>query len=345
MKIGIHQTKGSFSEYWIAYCIANNINFKLVDCYKSDIIQQLADCDAVMWHFYHVIPKDIIFARQLLFALWSTGKYVFPDFNTMWHFDDKIAQKYLLEAINAPLVPSYVFYSKIDALKWINENEFPRVFKLRGGASSHNVKLVRTKADAIRLARRAFGSGFNQFSALSGLKECIRKYHLGKSNFMDVTRAFIRLVYKDEYDKFSSKEKGYIYFQDFIPDNDHDIRVVVIDGKAFAIKRLVRSNDFRASGSGNIFFEKELINERILKLSFDLAQKLRSQCIAFDFIHKAGNPLVVEISYGFAIAAYSKCPGFWDNDLNWHEGKFDPGGWMVEKVLTEVNKKLLLTHA
>ena len=67
---------------------------------------------------------------------------VFPNFNTAWHFDDKVGQKYLLEAIDAPLVPSYVFYSKEMALKWLEQTQFPKVFKLRGGAGSANVKLV-----------------------------------------------------------------------------------------------------------------------------------------------------------------------------------------------------------
>lgn len=62
MKIGIHQTKGSFSDRWIAYCEAQQIPYKIVDCYKSDIIRQLADCDALMWHFSNMSAKDIKFA-------------------------------------------------------------------------------------------------------------------------------------------------------------------------------------------------------------------------------------------------------------------------------------------
>jgi glutathione synthase/RimK-type ligase-like ATP-grasp enzyme len=339
MKIGIHPTKDSFSEFWIAYCNANNISYKLVNCYKPDIISQLSDCDALMWAFSHVIPSDIIFAKQLLYALESTGKYIFPDFNTMWHFDDKIGQKYLLEAIKAPLVPTHIFYSKREALHWISKTEFPKVFKLRGGASSHNVKLARTEAEAIRLVKRAFKSGFNQFSAYTGWKESVRKYRIGKSSFMDVVRSTVRIVYRNEYNKFSGKEKGYIYFQDFVPDNDHDIRIIVIDGKAFAIKRMVRTNDFRASGSGNIHFEKNIFDERMIRLSFDLAEKLKTQCVAFDFVSQSGIPMVVEMSFGFALPAYNRCPGFWDEELNWHEGEFNPGGWMVEKVVREATRK------
>lgn len=48
MKIAIHQIKGSFSDRWIEYCNQNNVQFKIVNCYDSDIIEQLKDCDALM---------------------------------------------------------------------------------------------------------------------------------------------------------------------------------------------------------------------------------------------------------------------------------------------------------
>ena len=129
--------------------------------------------------------------------------------------------------------------------------------------------------------------------------------------------------------------------QDFIPGNDHDIRAIVIDKKAFAIKRTVRKNDFRASGGGNNLYEKELFDKATLNLSFEMAEKLKTQCVAFDFVYQDGNPLIMEISYGFQQAGYEACPGFWDKELNWQDGKFNPYGWMVEKVIREANGKKL----
>jgi len=31
---------------------------------------------------------------------------------------------------------------------------------------------------------------------------------------------------------------------------------------------------------------------------------------------------------------YDDCKGFWDRELNWHEGKFNPYGWMVDLMVT-----------
>lgn len=144
MKIAIHNS-GSFSIRWIKYCKKYAIPFKTVNCYDSDIIKQLKDCDALMWHHDHGKFKDVLSAKKILFALEHAGIKVFPDFHTAWHFDDKVAQKYLLEAINAPLVPSYVFYDKKEALDWATATTYPKVWKLKGGAGAANVKLVRSK--------------------------------------------------------------------------------------------------------------------------------------------------------------------------------------------------------
>lgn len=99
MKIAFHHRPGSFSDRWIEYCKDNQIAYKLVNAYDSDIIQQVADCDAFMWHHSHVDYRDTLFAKQLLYSLQLSGKKVFPDFMTGWHFDDKVGQKYLLKPL------------------------------------------------------------------------------------------------------------------------------------------------------------------------------------------------------------------------------------------------------
>lgn len=333
MKIAIHPDKNSFSDRWIAYCEEKGIDYKLVDCYKNDIIDQLSDCDALMWHFNHKGAKESKFAKQLLYSVEAAGKKVFPDFNTVWHFDDKVGQKYLLESIGAPMAKSYAFYTKKEALKWAGNTSYPKVFKLRNGAGSDNVRLVKSKRSAVRLVKKAFGSGFRQYNGWYSLKERFRKYRIGKSNLFDVFKGIIRLFYKTEYARVTVREKGYIYFQDFIPENEFDIRVIVIRNKAFAIKRMVRKDDFRASGSGAILYEKEHFNEETIKIAFNISEKLKDQCMTYDFVYLNGKPLIVEISYGFAKEGYDPCVGYWDENLNWYEGAFNPYGWMVEGVL------------
>ena len=335
MKIAIHHREGSFSNRWIEYCEINNIPYKRVDCYQNDIINQLHDCDALMWHFHQANPKDVLFAKQLLFSVQTAGKIVFPDFNSGWHFDDKLGQKYLLEAVGAPLIPSYVFYDKSEALKWIEKTDFPKVFKLRRGSGSDHVRLVRNRAEARKLTKTAFGVGFSQYDAVSNLRERWRKYRLGKSSSKDLLKGIIRLGYTTDFAKIMGNEKGYAYFQDFIPGNDHDIRVNVVNGKAFAVKRSVRENDFRASGSGFPYFEKHHFQDKVINKAFEVAEKLDVQSVAFDFLKHKDTFLIAEISYGFCDMTRS-CTGYWDRKLNWHEGSFFEEDWMIENMINQI---------
>jgi len=331
MKIAIHRNKVGFAQRWINYCEEQNISYKLVNCYANDIISQLQDCDGLMWQHSHRNPKDLLIAKQVLFALEHSGFKVFPDFNTNWHFDDKLAQKYLLEATNVPLVPSYVFFDKKEALAWVNKSKFPKVFKLSGGAGSSNVKLVNTVNDAKRTVRKAFGTGFLSYNPKDKLLDSFQKYLQGNTSFTNLLKSFVKVLLLPYYAMVSEKEKGYVYFQDYLPGNDSDTRIIVIDGKAFALKRMVRNNDFRASGSGNFKYERVEFDERCVQIAFDLTKKLKAQCLAYDFVFdRANNPLIVEISYGFVASVYDPCPGYWDESLNWHEGSFNPYGWMVE---------------
>lgn len=333
MKIAIHHRPGSFSDRWIEYCKEKSIDYKIVNAYDSDIVNQVADCDAFMWHHVHYNYKDVLFARQLLYSLEEAGMRVFPDWRTCWHFDDKVGQKYLLEAAGLPIVPSYVFYTKKEALAWIDQTTFPKVFKLRGGAGSAHVKLVHNAKEARHYVKKAFGRGFSQFDRIGYLKGRYNKWRNGRDTILGVLMGIWRLFVPIEYAKMHAREKGYVYFQDFIPNNSYDIRVIVIDEKAFAIKRMVRENDFRASGSGNIIYAKNELNEECVRCSFEIEEKLRTQCVAVDFVLKDDKPLVVEISYGFSAAPYDKCEGYWTKDMQWHEGSFNPEAWMIEKLI------------
>lgn len=337
MKIAIHQRYRSFSDRWIAYCKAKNVPYKIVNCYNSNILNQLSDCDGLMWHWSHTNYKEQNFARQLIFSIEKRGLKVFPSYNTCWHFDDKVGQKYLLEAIDASLVSTYVFYDKKTAIDWTNQAVFPKVFKLRGGAGSINVKLVKSRSQACRLINRSFGRGFALISRFEGLKD--RFWQLKRDRnlkaLIHLLKGVVRLIIPPKNSKLLCRQKGYVYFQDFIPDNNFDDRVVIIGNRAIAIRRFNRINDFRASGSGIISHEPSLFPLETINLAYKVSKLIGSQSMAFDFIYNENlTPYIVEISYTYAQGpAYDKCPGYWDDKLLWHNDNVDPQRYIIEDFI------------
>lgn len=335
--LAIHKKSGSFALAWVQYCEDNSIAYKEVDCFASDIIEQVKGCRALLWHWAHHDYRAQLFARQLITSVEAMGIPVFPNSATCWHYDDKVGQKYLLEAIKAPTVPTFVFYSRESALRWLDRTAFPKVWKLRGGAGSQNVRLVRTKTEARKAVDRSFGRGWSN-SRFHSIKDRIWQFRRDRSlrSLFAISRGVARAIIPHKNNLKSQLQRDYVYFQDFIPENDCDIRIIVIGNKAFAIKRMVREGDFRASGSGYILYERHEFSEECVQIAFDVTEKLRSQSCAFDFVQKDREWLIVEISYAFSVLGYEPCPGYWDKNLKWNEVPVTPAQFMIEDLVKSV---------
>jgi glutathione synthase/RimK-type ligase-like ATP-grasp enzyme len=339
--IAIHHRRRGFSTRWIEYCEQHAIPYKMVDCLDSGILEQLRGVDALLWSWGHADAADRLVARSLILAAESMGLLVFPDTATCWHFDDKIAQKFLLEAVGAPLVPVQVFYQQGPALQWISSTSFPKVFKLRSGAGSSNVRLVKTARQAANLVKRAFGPGF---SIIPGYRQDIAKRIHGARKNRNLLGAIRRLPATIKHirslNRGLGREKGYVYFQDFVPGNEFDTRITIIGERAFAFTRDVRPGDFRASGSGRIVYDVNRIDPRCIEIAFDVARKAKSQSMAFDFVNNAaGEPLILEVSYCYDALAVYNCTGHWDSDLKWHEGSMWPQDAILMNLLAGIRQR------
>jgi len=332
--VAVHHRPGSFSDRWLEYCSGHGIPSKVVDCYQSDIISQLTGAQALLWHWTHGSFQDLLMARHVIMGAEALGLKVFPNTPTCWHFDDKVAQKYLLEAVGAPLVPTHVFYTLEDALAWVRSTTYPKVFKLRRGAGSSNVRLVRKPGEMERLARKCFGRGFSPTpSFTSDASTRVSKVRRRGDLVGALKRAPKSLLRSFRLRAEMLPEKGYLYCQDFIAGNAYDIRVTVIGNRAFGFTRNVRPNDFRASGSGSIDYDLKRVDPECVRIAHEVARKVGTQSMAFDFLLDAGRPVIVEVSYCYMAAAVQKCVGYWDDRLNWHEGNVWPQDAIIEDLL------------
>jgi hypothetical protein len=139
--------------------------------------------------------------------------------------------------------------------------------------------------------------------------------------------------------KVLPRQRGYAYFQDFLPNNKYDTRITVIGNRAFGFTRNVRTNDFRASGSGDINYDMDKIDSRCLKIAFEVAEKLGTQSLAFDFIFdQKHEPRIGEISYCYQNKAVYNCPGHWDDKLNYREGHV----WPEDAIITDFLEDIVL---
>ena len=200
------------------------------------------------------------------------------------------------------------------------------------------VSLVKNKAEAGKLIRKAFGKGFNHINRKASFKDKIRVFQNERSvqTALGVLKGLGRFIILTEEEKMSGKEKGYIYFQDYIPNNEYDIRLTVIGNRCTAVRRYNRKNDFRASGSGKYKFEPELFDIKNINLAFELSEKLNMQSCAFDFVKKGDKYLIVEISYCFPVIVPNNLLGYWDRNLQWHPGPIIPEHFIIEDLINSL---------
>ncbi|HNR40733.1 MAG TPA: hypothetical protein PKL65_00745 [Bacteroidales bacterium] len=263
------------------------------------------------------------------------GIKCFPDLSTCWHYDDKIKQYYLLKENDFPVVDSFVFWSKDAATEWLDEyDSFPVVHKLRNGSGSMAVKLVSSKREASRIISRMFGRGL--------LQTDVSLYHTAKTLNYNPTKIFRhyainfrnRFIYPEKQ-QFWTRHKNYAYFQKFLPDNQWDTRVTTAGNRAHAFRRFTRPNDFRASGSNKWDIDPAKIDMRMVRTALEISRKLRFQAMAYDFIFDENNePKIVEMSYLYGGAGYPDfMNGYWDENLEWHPGRFWPQYFELVDIL------------
>ena len=123
-------------------------------------------------------------------------------------------------------------------------------------------------------------------------------------------------------------------FQKYLSNNTFDTRITIIGDRAFAFRRFVRENDFRASGSGKIDVNPDKIDTRCVEIAYSVSKKLNFNTMAYDFIYdKEKKPWINEISYCFVDSAVQSCPGYWDEKLNWHKAQCWPQQYQLEDFL------------
>ena len=349
MKIAIHPDKigsESYSEKWAEFLRKRNIEVKWVDLTAVDALEQVKDCDGLMWRTAHT-PNDKQLAKRILYAI---EKYlnipVFPDHNTYWHYDDKIAQYYIMQAAGIPTPQTWIFWDKNTALNWAKNTKYPKVFKLSAGAGSSNVLKVSSKTEAFALIDKMFGRGIFPMTMNEYMPRIIpRNLRQLQAMLFRIKQGLLyglTALYPPLPSSWWQPEKDYIYFQEFIADNAYDTRITIIGDRAFGYRRFNRPNDFRASGSGNFDVEPTKIDLNCVKLAFNISNKLKFQSMAYDFIFQDNKPILIEISYTFVDWMLEKCPGHWNSNLNWVEGNMWPEEAQVEdfiKYVREVKNK------
>ena len=138
---------------------------------------------------------------------------------------------------------------------------FPKVLKTIEGAGSSGVFLVKKEKDVNTLEKKFFTHGFKR-----KLISTQRQFKLKSSEYK---------IYKYNKRKFTLFVE-----QDFIPQLEHDFKVLVFGDRYYVLKRSVRKNDFRASGSGKFDFVEA--PSEVLEFAKGIVEILKAPYLSLD---------------------------------------------------------------
>jgi glutathione synthase/RimK-type ligase-like ATP-grasp enzyme len=328
-----------YSDRWCEELVRRGIAHDTVDVESPDIVSTLSRYDGLLW-LPELAPKQKIMARRMIpvFERVLNG-CLFPDSASYWHYDDKIAQSYLLEAAGIPTPRTWVLWSRSQVEAFLRDATYPVVAKLAGGAHGSNVRRLESPDEGFALCRWLFdGQLFNINRPFLGWREEWR--HRARTAARTLQRGVGGIP-----DTWWESHKGYMLCQQYLPGNDWDTRVCVVGDVAWAYRRLNRAGDFRASGSGRFDADPTQIDKRFIDLAFKLTDKLGMQSCAVDGIYRDGEPVIVEFSYAFGGVGIAQCPGCWRRTGGtsvWHQEHRVPAIEILDNLLERVERRRLM---
>ena len=333
---------------WCLWLQKHEIPYEIVDCYHYDIISRLRNYSALLWGYANFVNADLMEAQHILDIAARMGLKVFPNHSTGWHFDDKIAEMYAFQEVQAPIPQSWVFYELEKCLEWLTkEATYPLIAKLRRGSGANNVKMLKNVRQAKYYAKRMFSKGFSPSQSL--LYKTYSKVQSTRDwkTLLARIRLIPNFLIARRYGLGMPMERGYCYFQEFIENDGYDLKVVVVGNKCSYLVRKVRKGSYKASGGGGIYYDRALVTPQIINSAFLTADVLGLQCVGFDYVvnRKDGRGCIVEMCYGFDSEAISASGGYWDRSLTWHDAPLNVPHEIIKNLMEnqQENKNILYT--
>ena len=204
------------------------------------------------------------FIEDVLVQITLRGGILIPEFRHFLAHENKNFQE--LEKIRIGIksphgIPVGTYDEGIEILKNVS---YPIVIKKASGFRSRNVKL----AYNIREGQKIL---FNMLD----------------SNFSFDIDSLYYLYRRTKSKKHYPKKFGKIIIQEFIPNLTHDWKIVVLGNRCLGGKRLVRKNDFRASGSK--LYEMDVDPPKIvLDFALKCIEKLKCPIASLDISENKG---------------------------------------------------------
>ncbi len=291
----------------------NGFEHEIFDIHAHDWIERARRFDLVVGMVSNRIDHLEEIRVKYHFLETVLGKKTYPTAAMSVLYENKCLEAFLAEAWDLPFAKSYVCYRRDDALAMLERLHYPVVSKVNESSGSMGVELVRGP----REARRIIGQAFSR---------------RGRPLYVPWLR-----------------QKNYVYFQEYIPNDGYDLRVILIGDQAFGYYRSVPGGDFRASGMNTV--EKRALPAEAIGVARRVQERLKSPKLVVDMVHGLdGRYMIIEYSITCLTdhptdLEVDGVPGMYvlgkDGSMRFEPGRY----WVHELALREYLKDTYLAGA
>ncbi|WP_256003247.1 ATP-grasp domain-containing protein [Pedobacter deserti] len=291
---------------------------KIIVMHFREYIENINDVPQNSYLFY-TVTRNSAYRSYLLDAILYL-KDVRPDVNLIPSLDmflsygNKGYQELLRKKLKLGNLSGHYFGDITDLQD--KHLVFPSVIKLPYGSGSRQVGLVNNLAEIRKFVDLHKGS-------VTSVKQL--RFYLSR---------FVKSLYKGESDLENYNNHYYLnrtpfILQEYIPGLQHDFKVLVFGERYFVLKRYVRDNDFRASGSGKFHFETP--DEALLNYAKEVFEKLDVPFISLDIAQDDKKCYLIELQgIGFGMPTLTRSNGYYTYDSHANRWVFVEGKSEVE---------------
>jgi glutathione synthase/RimK-type ligase-like ATP-grasp enzyme len=244
---------------YVRFLEKNSFDYEIYDIHAHDWLKTAENFEVVVgiWSCEPCYLEEL--REKYYFLETFLGKCTFPSAAHALLYENKRLEAYIASAQGIPFATTYVSHSKEDALRLIQTLAYPLVSKFVPSSGSVGVQLLSDSRQAKKIVEQAFSP-------------------LGRKTHMHYVR-----------------QKNYIYFQKFIPNDGYDIRVILVGNWAFGYYRKALKGDFRASGMNLV--EKRDLPKPAIAIALKLNAIIKSPMLVVDMLHGSdGQYTVIEYS-------------------------------------------------
>jgi glutathione synthase/RimK-type ligase-like ATP-grasp enzyme len=289
MNLDLLKKEFQLNGYEVEYLHYSDINFRERN-FNGEIILYTSSEDSDL--FYKSYIEDIIYALEM------QGANLIPSFKFIKAHHNKVFMEIMRDLSSFKGVKNIQsdHFGTLEDFEYKSETiTYPKVFKGASGAVSSSVRMVKSKNEVTRTIKKLCRS--KAFS----------------NELWDLGRSFKYKGYKKE-----SKYRKKFILQNFRANMNKDWKIIVFGEKYFVLERKVRKNDFRASGSGLLSYNKD-IPKGLLDYAHAVFKSFNIAFFAMDIGYDGENFCLLEFqAINFGTHTVDTAPFYFEKkDHNW----------------------------